>query len=148
MLRIFFVRELIYVIPFLALIPSPPKCFNVGLGNACCYVQPSLCVAHVGVSYATAVIRSSLSLNELLRMASFLAAFSIMCFSSKDTFTVVMMSFTWFTLSILLLWSITVVYENKPFWHAWPFRQLRSWIQPAGNMAGEGRLRAPLSKSL
>jgi len=68
-------------------------------------------------------------------MASFLTAFSIMCFGSGDTFTIVMMSFTCFALSLLLLWSITVAYEDKPFWHAWPFRQLRSWIKPEGIMA-------------
>jgi hypothetical protein len=93
--------------------------------------------------------RYSLSLNKLFRMASFLrvAAFSIMCFGSGDTFTVVMMSITWFTLFVLLLWYIMVVRDNKPLWYAWPFNQLWSWAKPDGVMAGEGRLRPSRSET-
>ncbi|KIM46860.1 hypothetical protein M413DRAFT_264641 [Hebeloma cylindrosporum] len=79
-------------------------------------------------------------------MASFFAAILITCFDSGDIFTVVMMSLTCFTLSILLLWTVTVVYENAPFWQAWPFRAFRSWKRPDGVLAGEGRLR-PSSRS-
>ncbi|KAF8814774.1 hypothetical protein BYT27DRAFT_7081775, partial [Phlegmacium glaucopus] len=58
-------------------------------------------------------------------LISFLAAFSIMCFGSQDHITIIMMSITLLTLCLLLLWCISLSYENQPFWYAWPFRQWR-----------------------
>ncbi|KAF8814771.1 hypothetical protein BYT27DRAFT_7205739 [Phlegmacium glaucopus] len=58
-------------------------------------------------------------------LISFLAAFSIMCFGSPDQVSIMMMSIALLTLCLLLLWCISLSYENQPFWYPWPFRQWR-----------------------
>ncbi|KAF8155634.1 hypothetical protein B0H34DRAFT_659915 [Crassisporium funariophilum] len=75
-------------------------------------------------------------------MVSFLVAFSIMCFGSHDSVTIVMMSVTWFTLCSLLAWCVSVSYEDQPFWYPWPFRQWR-WFKEAvqeGIVVGRGKI--------
>jgi hypothetical protein len=77
-------------------------------------------------------------------MTSFLIAFSIMCFGSGDAPTILMMSVTCFTLCILLLWCISAVYEDKPFWYPWLLRRLGS-KHTEGIQAGKGALQSSSS---
>jgi hypothetical protein len=45
-------------------------------------------------------------------MIAFLVAFSFACFSSQDKVVIIVLSITWFALSVLLLWWISVLYEG------------------------------------
>ncbi|KAF8960337.1 hypothetical protein BDZ97DRAFT_1665959, partial [Flammula alnicola] len=77
-------------------------------------------------------------------MVSFLVAFSLMSFASHDILTICMMSLTCFILGLLILWNISVSYEDKPFWFPWILRKLAP-KHKEGILAGKGRLRSELS---
>ncbi|KAF8884903.1 hypothetical protein CPB84DRAFT_1850531 [Gymnopilus junonius] len=82
---------------------------------------------------------------------SFLAAFSLMCFSSHDVLTIIMITISGAVLLSLLFWSISVSFEKKPFWYPWLFRRFQSIIQTEGIRAGSGRLKprtVPASRML
>lgn len=57
------------------------------------------------------------------RTLSFLAAFSFTCYTSGDKVVMVLISIEWVASCLLLLWTISVSFEDEPYFYLWPVRQ-------------------------
>ena len=57
------------------------------------------------------------------RTLSFLAAFSFTCYTSGDNVVKVVISIAWVASCLLLMWTISVSFEDQPYYYIWPVRQ-------------------------
>lgn len=79
---------------------------------------------------------------------AFLAAFSFTCYSSGDKIVMVLISIAWVASCVLLLWTISVSFEDQPYYYSWPARlwwRFAKFIRQQYN-AGLERITRPHNK--
>lgn len=69
--------------------------------------------------HSSLLLMKTLTLAFLPRMFCFLLAFTFMCIN-KDNLTNLLISISWATIAFLVVWTVSTLFEKRPYWRAWP----------------------------